>query len=65
LFLGLALLIFGRCGYRYRKLQDILFSLSYRLWVNDPEPSDFYYFMCNAGGLIVMIASVFVALQAF
>jgi len=66
LFLALGLLIYGWCGYRYRKFQDVLFFLSLqRLWVNDPEPSDFYYFMCQVGGIIVMIGAVFIAFKAF
>jgi hypothetical protein len=66
LFLALCLLIYGWCGYRYRKVQDVMFFLSLQwLWVNDPEPSDFYYFMSQVGGILVMIGSVIIAFKAF
>ena len=66
LFLALAILIYGWCAYRYEKFQDIMFNLSpQRLWVKDPEPSDFYYFMCKVGGIFCMGFAVWVALQAF
>jgi hypothetical protein len=66
LFLALAGMIYGWCGYRYRKFQDIMFFLSLHwLWVEDPEPSDFYYFMCKLGGIVVMIGAVFIAFKAF
>ncbi|NUU59153.1 hypothetical protein [Paenibacillus agri] len=66
LYLALAVLIYGWCSFRYRKFQDILFFLSLRwIWVNDPEPSDFYYFMSKVSGIIVMIGSLWIAVQAF
>jgi hypothetical protein len=66
LFLALALLIYGWCGYRYQKIQDIMFFFSLRwIWVNDPDPSDFYYFMCKVGGIISMTGAVLLAFKAF
>ncbi|MDF2925153.1 MAG: hypothetical protein K0R57_4067 [Paenibacillaceae bacterium] len=66
LYFALAGIIYGWCGFRYRKFQDILFLLSLRwVWVNDPEPSDFYYFMCKVGGIGAMIISLFLAVKAF
>ncbi|MFC5531855.1 hypothetical protein [Cohnella yongneupensis] len=67
MFLALGLMVYGWSGYRYRKLQDFFFSLSlYRFWVKgDPEPSDFYYFMCKAGGILVMIGAVIIAFYAY
>ncbi|MGF9698533.1 DUF6199 family natural product biosynthesis protein [Paenibacillus sp. MABNR03] len=66
LFLALAGLIFGWCSFYYRKFQDILFLLSLRwIWVNDPEPSDFYYFMTKIGGIVVMVGAIGVAFKAF
>lgn len=66
LFLALAGLIFGWCSFYYRNFQDLLFLLSLRwIWVNDPEPSDFYYLMTSIGGIVVMIGSVWIAFKAF
>ncbi|MCC3373249.1 hypothetical protein [Cohnella sp. REN36] len=66
LFLALGLMIYGWCGFRYRKFQEVSFWLSLKwIWVEDPEPSDFYYFMCKVGGILVMIFSVWVAFQAY
>lgn len=66
LFLALAILIYGWCSFRYKKFQDIMFNLSaQRLWVKDPEPSDFYYFMCKAGGILCMGFAIWVAIQAY
>lgn len=66
LFLALTILIFGWCSFRYQKFQDFLFFLSLRsFWVNDPEPSDFYYFTSKVSGIIVMIGSLWIAFKAF
>ncbi|QHW32378.1 hypothetical protein GZH47_17220 [Paenibacillus rhizovicinus] len=66
LFLALGMLIYGWCGFQYRKFQDWTFRLSpQRLNYVDPEPSDFYYFMCKVGGLAVMAGAVFIAFKAF
>nr|WP_154896154.1 hypothetical protein [Paenibacillus xylanexedens] len=66
LFLALAGLIFGWCSFYYRRFQDILFLISLRwIWVNDPEPSDFYYLMTSIGGIVVMMGSVWISFKAF
>ncbi|WP_145028435.1 hypothetical protein [Paenibacillus sp. Y412MC10] len=66
LFLALGLLIFGWCSYRYQAFQDLMFRLSpQRLMYENPEPSDFYYFMSKVGGIVVMIGSIFVAFKAY
>ncbi|MFF2890055.1 hypothetical protein [Paenibacillus sp. NPDC057967] len=66
LFLALGLLIFGLCSFRYQAFQDLMFRLSpQRLMYENPEPSDFYYFMSKVGGIVVMIGSIFVAFKAY
>lgn len=56
---SILLLIYGWCGYRYERFQNFLFKMSfYWLWVKEAEPSDFHYFRCKVGGIIVMILSV-------
>lgn len=66
LFLALGLLIFGWCSFRYQAFQDFMFRLSpERLNYENPEPSDFYYFMSKVGGIAVMAVSIFVAFKAF
>ncbi|GAA0135362.1 hypothetical protein YSY43_22020 [Paenibacillus sp. YSY-4.3] len=58
---SILLFIYGWCGYRYEKFQNFLFKISmYWVWVREAEPSDFYYFMCKVGGIVVMIMSVVV-----
>lgn len=59
------LLIYGWCGYRYQKFQNFMFIISfYWIWVNDAEPSDFYYFMCKVGGVLTMIGSVVLVIKS-
>ncbi|QHT63643.1 hypothetical protein GXP70_29270 [Paenibacillus lycopersici] len=66
LYLALALLVYGWCAFRYEAFQTWTFRLSpQRLMYENPEPSDFYYFMCKAGGIVVMAGSLFVAFKAF
>jgi hypothetical protein len=66
LFLALAVLVFGWCSFRYERFQTFSFYLSpRRLMYNDPEPSDFYYFMCKVGGLLTMALSIWIASKAF
>lgn len=66
LFLALGLLIFGWCSFRHQAFQDLMFRLSpQRLMYENPEPSDFYYFMSKVGGIVVMIGSIFVVFKAY
>ncbi|MFC4779154.1 hypothetical protein ACFO9Q_20370 [Paenibacillus sp. GCM10023252] len=66
LFLSLGLLIFGWCNFRYQAIQDLMFCLSpQRLMYENPEPSDFYYFMSKVGGIVVMVGSIFIAFKAY
>ncbi|MFC4810229.1 hypothetical protein [Paenibacillus sp. GCM10023250] len=66
LFLALAFMIFGWCSFRYERFQTLLFRLSpSQLLYDNPEPSDFYYFMSKVGGIAVMVGSIWVACQAF
>ncbi|QMV44546.1 hypothetical protein [Cohnella cholangitidis] len=63
--LSFLLLIYGWCGYRYLRFQKLMFILSLRwIWVRDPEPNVFYYFMCKVGGVIAMIGAVLLALKS-
>ncbi|MEK8127194.1 hypothetical protein WMW72_04630 [Paenibacillus filicis] len=63
--LAFLLLIYGWCGYRYLKFQNFLFLISLRwVWVNDPEPSDFYYLMCKITGVLTMIGAVVLMLSS-
>ncbi|MDT9724021.1 hypothetical protein DUZ99_03275 [Xylanibacillus composti] len=59
LFLGAVILfVYGWCGFRYQRFQDVLFYLTPSTWyANAPEPSDFYYFMCKVGGVLTMLAA--------
>jgi hypothetical protein len=64
--LSFVLLIYGWCGYKYQKFQRFLFIFSPRwIWGEDDEPSDFYYFMCKFGGIVVIIASLVFLIQSF
>ncbi|MCJ8014239.1 hypothetical protein MUG84_21230 [Paenibacillus sp. KQZ6P-2] len=63
--LSFVLLIYGWCGFRYEKFQNFMFLISLRsVWVNDPEPSDFYYFMCKVGGVLTMIGAFILAISS-
>ncbi|WEK55783.1 MAG: hypothetical protein P0Y55_06985 [Candidatus Cohnella colombiensis] len=64
--ISLLLCVYGWCSFRYEKFQNFLFLLSFHwIWVNDAEPSDFYYFMCKVGGIVMMILSGLLFLKSF
>lgn len=66
LFFAIGVLILGWCLFRYRAFQDLLFYLSpQRLMYENPEPSDFYYFMSKVGGIVIMIGSIIFAFKAY
>jgi len=57
--LAVALFIFNWCGFRYEAFQRFLFHISpSNLMVRDPDPSDFYFFMCKVGGVLGMVVSL-------
>lgn len=57
--LAVALFIFNWCGFRYEPFQRFLFHISpSNLMVSDPEPSDFYFFMCKVGSVLGMVVSL-------
>ncbi len=57
--LAVALFIFNWCSIRYEAFQRFMFHISpSNLMVSDPEPSDFYFFMCKVGGVFGMIVSL-------
>jgi hypothetical protein len=65
-FLSVGLFIYGWCSFRYERLQRIQFFLSLRwIWVQDGEPSDFYFFMCKVGGIAVMLMSIYFLIRSF
>jgi hypothetical protein len=53
----LSILFFVYSWFVFRKesFQRFLFKLSYGLWVVDPEPSDFYFFVTKVGAVAGMI----------
>lgn len=66
LLLSLAAMLLGWCQFKYEKFQTFLFHLSfYRLWIRDSEPTDFYYTMTKAGGILMMIIAVAIAFVAY
>jgi len=59
--LALGMLIYAWCGFRYEAFQRFLFHISPSNWmVEDPEPSDFYFFMCKVGGIFGMGFSLWI-----
>jgi hypothetical protein len=53
-------------NFKYEKFHTFLFQLSfYRLWIREPEPADLYYTMTEAGGVLVMIIAVAIALAGY
>lgn len=66
LFLAIAVFIYGWCTFYYEPFQRFLFWVSFQwVWVNNPEPSDFYYVMCKIGGVLCMLVAIWTAFQAF
>lgn len=67
LWAALGLIVFGWCGFRYRKMQTAAFWLSPKNWIytENPEPNDFHYFMSKVGGIVVMGFGIYVAFTAF
>jgi len=63
--LSFVLFLFGWAAFRYESVQRAMFWLSLKwIWVEDPEPSEFYFFMCKIGGIIAMILSFVLFLQS-
>jgi hypothetical protein len=50
---------------RYEELQNLHFRISYGLWVQDPEPTDFYYVATMLGACAGMIVSVVLGFRSF
>lgn len=52
------LFVFGWCSFRYESFQSVLFWASLRwIWTENPEPSEFYFFMSKIGGILIMLAA--------
>jgi hypothetical protein len=49
--------VYSWCLLRKESFQSFLFKLSYGLWVVNPEPSDFYFFITKVGAVAGMIMS--------
>jgi hypothetical protein len=56
--------VYSWCVFRKEAFQRFLFKISYGLWVVDPEPSDFYFFMTKVGTVVGMVASGLLLLQS-
>ncbi|WP_339220793.1 hypothetical protein [Paenibacillus sp. FSL W7-1332] len=53
--LALVMLIYAWCGFRYEAFQRFMFHMSpSNLMIDNPEPSDFYFFMRKAAGIFGM-----------
>ncbi len=63
--ISIAVLLYGWCGFRYKRVQDLLFYLTPSTWyAKDPEPSEFYYFMCKVGGILTMLVAAGILSQS-
>jgi|GEM_PF-610925 len=59
--LALGIGIMNWCFFRYEPFQRFMFHISPSNWMYDnPEPSDFYFFMCKAGGIFGMGFSLWI-----
>lgn len=59
--LALGIGIMNWCFFRYEPFQRFMFHISPSNWmVDNPEPSDFYFFMCKAGGIFGMGFSLWI-----
>ena len=54
LFFAVFAVALGWCAARHEAFVRFQFKLTYGLWVEDPEPTDFYLFMAKIGGYIAM-----------
>lgn len=57
--LAILVFVYGWCMFRYEAFARSLFRISYSLWVEAPEPTDFYLFMAKVGGIVGMVFAVF------
>ncbi|OXM15496.1 hypothetical protein [Paenibacillus herberti] len=64
--LGLLVLVFGWCEFRYERFQHLSYWLSLR-WVgtDNPEPNDTHFFLCKIGGIFMMLFSVYLFFKSF
>lgn len=59
--LALGLGIMNWCFFRYEPFQRFMFHMSpSNLLIDNPEPSDFYFFMCKVGGIFGMGFSLWI-----
>lgn len=59
--LAVGLWIMNWCFFKYEPFQRFMFHISPSNWMYDhPEPSDFYFFMCKAGGIFGMGFSLWI-----
>ncbi|MBU5349533.1 hypothetical protein KQI80_27195 [Paenibacillus lautus] len=59
--LALVMLIYAWCSFRYEAFQRFMFHMSSsNLMIDNPEPSDFYFFMCKAAGIFGMGFSLWI-----
>lgn len=59
--LALGIGIMNWCFFKYEPFQRFMFHMSpSNLMIDDPEPSDFYFFMCKVGGIFGMGFSLWI-----
>src|SRR5690606_28784439 len=64
-YLSIVLFIFGWCSFRYEKFQNVMFWVSLKwIWTENPEPSEFFYFMSKIGGILTMLLAFVLFIQS-
>lgn len=64
-YLSLILFVLGWCSYRYEAFQKVMFWASLKwIWTENPEPSEFYFFMSKVGGILTMLLAFVLFLQS-
>lgn len=57
-YFSIVLFIFGWSSFRYESFQKAMFWASLKwIWTENPEPSDFYFFMSKISGILMMVLS--------
>ena len=64
-WLSVLMFIFGWANFRYESVQRAMFWASLQwIWVENPEPSDFYFIMCKIGGFVAMLLAFIMFMQS-
>ncbi|WP_195575609.1 hypothetical protein [Paenibacillus sp. 1001270B_150601_E10] len=64
LVLAIAAFAWGYAIFRFEAFRELLFKISYGLWIDNGEPSELYHYSSMGGGLLIMGLGVWIFFQS-